>query len=388
MKHRFVLIWVVLLVLGNSIVFSQGQTDYQQQQLVTKVVSVVPLNTAKVSPVAFPRMVATVNSSTPDDELRMYKQMGINDVELSFTDDELTYETAKPVVDRLRNFEHGGFEILLATNRTHQKNTAIHLALENRDEEIERFKDFVELLGSLDIHTCAIAWQPFGISRSSATPMLSHGANVGASDMEEILAFPIKGERVYSREEMWETFEYFIKAVLPTCEKNKVAMALHPNDPPVPYLEGVGSLIISSDDYRRAFALADNSPYLGMKMCLGCMLEGGQLFSNNFLADIDEFVTSGKVLEVHFRNVSGPLNPDYSGYFEETLAQDGYADMYELMKQLIRSGFDGPIFCDHAARSVNPTLLGSRTNMATSNAYIMGLINAARNEVGKEFMRR
>ena len=83
---------------------------------------------------------------------------------------------------------------------------------------------------------------------------------------------------------------------------------------------------------------------------------------------------------------ASPLNADYSGYFEECLAQDGYADMYEIMKQFIRSGYNGAIFADHSHKSVNEELLGKRTNMATSNAFIQGLIYAARNEVGKEIM--
>ena len=160
-------------------------------------------------------------------------------------------------------------------------------------------------------------------------------------------------------------------------------MALHPNDPPVPYLGGVGSLIMSADDYRRAFDLANDSPYLGMKLCTGCWTEGGLLFTDDMLGDIDEFVRRGKVFEVHFRNVTSPLNPDYSGYFEECLAEDGYADMYEIMLQFVRSGYNGPIFCDHTHRSVDASL-GSSTNRATSDAWIQGLIYAARAQVTKE----
>lgn len=366
----------------NPLVFPQEDAN---SLLTQTILTAVPLSTSKTSPLAMPQMVANgVSSSTTDDELKMYKQMGINAVELSLKDDELTYEAAAPIVQRLRDFEEGGFEILLATNGKLQKNTAIHLALENRDEEIQRTIDFMKLLNQLDIHTMAIAWQPFGISRSQVTPRMIHGANAGASDMEEILNFPNKGERVYTREEMWETFEYFLNAVLPSCEEYDVRMALHPNDPPVPYLEGVGSLIISADDYRRAFDLANDSPYLGMKLCTGCWTEGGLLFSDNFLGDIDEFVRRGKVFEVHFRNVTSPIDPDYSGYFEECLTQDGYADMYAIMKQFIKAGYNGPIFCDHAHRSVNAELLGSKTNMATSNSFIMGLIYAARSELGAE----
>ena len=359
-------------------------TDELKTTLSTAISS-IPLNTAKTNPVAYPQMIATsVSSATSDAQLKMYKQMGIDAVELSIGDDELTYEALYPVVERLRNFENGGFEILLASSYTFQKDKIIHLQSEGFEEEIERFKEYLKLMNQLNIRTIAIAWQPNGISRSGDTPVLIHGADAGATNMEGIDPLELKNDRIYTREEMWQTFEYFLDAVLPTCEEYNVRMALHPNDPPVPYLGGVGSLIISADDYRRAFELANDSPYLGMKLCTGCWLEGGMLFTDDMLGDIDEFVRNGKVFEVHFRNVSGPLNADYSGYFEETLAQDGYADMYEIMKQFIRSGYNGPIFCDHSHKSVNAEELGSKTNMATSNAFIQGLIYAARNEVAKE----
>ncbi len=358
--------------------------DQLKDTTLTTAISSIPLNTSKYNPVANPQMVANVNSATTDDQLKMYKQMGINAVELSIKDDELTYDALYPIVERLRNFENGGFEILLASNGKFQKDTVIHLQAEGFDAEIERFKDYLKLMDSVNIRTVAIAWQPNGISRSGDTPVMIHGASAGATNMEGIDPYEIKNDRIYTREEMWTTFKYFLDAVLPTCEECNVRMALHPNDPPVPYLGGVGSLVISADDYRRAFDLANDSPYLGMKLCTGCWLEGGTNFTDDMLGDIDEFVRRGKVFEVHFRNVSGSLNADYSGYFEETLAADGYADMYEIMKQFIRSGYNGPIFCDHTHQSVNKDTLGSNTNMATSNAYIQGLIYAARNEVAKE----
>ena len=346
--------------------------------------SAIPLNTAKTNPVARPQIIAGVSSSTTDDELKMWKQMGINAVELSIGANELSYEALYPTVERLRNFENGGFEILLASYGKYQKDTVIHLQLEGWEEEIEKFNDYLRLMDSLNIRTVAIAWQPNGISRSGDTPKSIHGANAGATNMEGIDPMELKNDRYYTREEMWKTFGDFLERVLPVCEETNVRMALHPNDPPVPYLGGVGSLVMSADDYRRAFDLANDSPYLGMKLCTGCWLEGGLLFTDDMLGDIDEFVRRGKVFEVHFRNVTAPLNLDYSGYFEECLAEDGYADMYEIMLQFIRSGYNGPIFCDHTHRSVNSELLGSKTNRASSDAWIQGLIYAARAQVLKE----
>ncbi len=358
--------------------------DVAKTTTLTPSYSAIPLNTAKTNPVARPQIIAGVNSKTTDDELNMWKQMGINAVELSIGADELTYEALYPIVERLRNFPNGGFEILLASYGKYQKDTVIHLQLEGWEEEIERFNDYLRLMNRVNIRTVAIAWQPNGISRSGDTPKSIHGANAGATNMEGIDPMELKNDRYYSREEMWKTFGDFLERVLPVCEETNVRMALHPNDPPVPYLGGVGSLIMSADDYRRAFELANDSPYLGMKLCTGCWTEGGLLFTDDMLGDIDEFVRRGKVFEVHFRNVTAPLNPDYSGYFEECLAEDGYADMYELMLQFVRSGYNGPIFCDHTHRSINAEVLGSKTNRATSDAWIQGLIYAARAQVLKE----
>ncbi len=352
-----------------------------EQLLVQTILSAVPLSTAKTNPVAMPQVIATVRSSTTDEELMAWKSQGISAVELSLGNDELTYEAAAPIVERLRNFPYGGFEILLATNPALQKDTAIHLALDNRDEEIQKTIDFMALLSSLDIHTMAIAWQPYGISRASTNESVTlHGGSASNVNMNKVAELPIKGERIYTTEEMWETFGYFLDKVLPYCEQYDVRMALHPNDPPQPYQEGVGGLIISADDYRRAFDLANDSPYLGMKLCTGCWSEGGIMFSDNFLADIDEFVRRGKVFEVHFRNVTSPINRDYSGYFEEGLAQDGYMDMYAIIKQFIKSGYDGPIFYDHTVGSE----LGNYNASYVDNAWIEGLIYAARSELGNE----
>ena len=46
---------------------------------------------------------------------------------------------------------------------------------------------------------------------------------------------------------------------------------------------------------------------------------------------IKDFGSREKIFEVHFRNVSSPLPR-----FEETFPDDGYMDMYQVMKVLRR----------------------------------------------------
>lgn len=376
-------------LIKNTATVDSANIAANAETLMLPSISAVPLSTYKTSPVALPKTTLNgVTSKTTDEELRLAKQMGINHVELSFSDEELDdFEAMKALVSRVRNFEHGGFDIVMCTNGKIQKCTSIHLALDDRDYWIERTKTFMKNLAALDCDTMCIAWQPFGISRSGGDPVMTNGAAFMASNVEAVLDKPLKGERLYTREEMWETYEYFINAILPTCEETGVRIAIHPNDPPVPYLDGIGSLIISMDDYRRAFEIAGNSPYIGAKLCIGCAVEGGSNFSKDLLADLDWMIRSGHLFQIHFRNVTGTIDPDYSGYFEECLAQDGYADMNAIMKQIIKSGFNDSIFCDHSWGSRDTSeAINSNTTKAISNAWIMGLIYGARAEVGYELM--
>jgi mannonate dehydratase len=49
-----------------------------------------------------------------------------------------------------------------------------------------------------------------------------------------------------------------------------------------------------------------------------------------------------KLFKVHFRNVSAPLP-----HFSETLLDDGYYDMFKVMKAMVDVKFDGIAIPDH-----------------------------------------
>ena len=50
-------------------------------------------------------------------------------------------------------------------------------------------------------------------------------------------------DRTYSAEDIWTNYTYFIKAVLPVAEKSDVRLALHPDDPPIPMMNGVAESV-------------------------------------------------------------------------------------------------------------------------------------------------
>ena len=319
-----------------------------------------------------------------DDELRFIREMGLEHVEIYVNEAQADAASLQAIRERFRAF---GLKIAIASCLPLQKNDVIDLDLKekngapaSRDREIERFNAFVRSAAAADIHTVSVAWQPTGIKRSGHAPGAHTRGGVSSFvDMCGIEALPNDYPRVYTEEEVWRNFAYFLERVSPTCRACGVRLALHPNDPPVPSLAGVASLIWRMEDYRRAFQL-DADRVLGVKLCVGCWLEGGDSFGD-LLSDIDELQAGDRILCVHFRNVSSPLPA-----FEETLAEDGYADMYAIMKRLVACGYEGPISIDHAFRGY-PALGGQLGAYAYPTGYMKGLMRAAERELAEKTQR-
>lgn len=317
---------------------------------------------------------ANCSSKMTEEQMQNIREMGIHDLAVNFLPDDANYDTVMRFQEIAARYE---LRIADAGCPSLQKCPSIHLGKPDRDLWIARYNDFTRVLGKAGVKVNYLAWQPNGIFRSRiASGKHNHGACSFICDMDEINARPIANDRSYGADEIWSNFAYFLERALPVCEEADVKLALHPNDPPVESLGGVHSLIWNTDCYRRAFALANNSPYLTMKMCIGCWLESCNF--GNLMDDIKEFTAADKISVVHFRNVSSTMP-----YFEETLIEDGYADMYEIMKQLVRCGYDGQLNIDHPFFSPDGKSM-SDMSAAYFMGYMKALLHSAEKEVRKE----
>ncbi|MTK06169.1 MAG: D-mannonate dehydratase [Hungatella sp.] len=320
------------------------------------------------------KVQSKVVSDYTDEQLLFIKQMGVKYVYVIFKDEHTDYDSVMKFLERLKKYD---LTVTDAGNVHLYKNDKIHLGLPGRDEAIEAYNRFNRILGKAQIPVVYMTWEPNQVLTTRFGEGKETRGGIGRIvDLEELKTRPYSHGRLYTKEEMWDNFKYFLDRVLPVCEEANVKIALHPNDPPVDCLLGISNLITSADDYRHAFELSGNSPYLGMKMCFGCWLEGGERFGN-IIEDIRYFVENKKVFLVHFRNVSSTMP-----YFEETLLEDGYADMYELMKQLVRYDYDGAIHVDHVpvwGESVG----GENSSWAYSTAYMKALLNCAAAELNQ-----
>ena len=193
--------------------------------------------------------------------------------------------------------------------------------------------------------------------------------------MDELERRPFTHGREYSQEEIWDNFAYFMREIIPVAEETGVRLALHPNDPPVRILGGVPCLINSFSNYQRAFEIA-GSHALGMEFCTGCWLEGGDRFGD-VEAGLRWCSERDRICLVHFRNVSAPL-PN----FTETFLDNGYRDMYPLMKILVETKYGGTVTLDHTPAFVQHA--GSGSGTAYAIGYMRALLERAEAECDVE----
>jgi mannonate dehydratase len=183
-------------------------------------------------------------------------------------------------------------------------------------------------------------------------------------------------EREYAAEQIWEYYTYFFKAVLPVAEQAHVKLGLHPDDPPVAKMNGVAKIFTHYEGYRRAEQLAGPSRHWGLTFCVGTWAEGGDQMGKNVFEMICDFGGRGKICDVHFRNVSAPLP-----HFVETFPDDGYLDLYQVMKSLRQVGFSGAMEPDHV-----PRMAGDKGIQPAGTAYCIAsmraLLRRANEEVG------
>lgn len=306
-----------------------------------------------------PKISLNISSDATPDELLFAQQLGVDCV----------YTWVKPgqrsiayLTDLRRRVEDAGLVLWNVGAYDIAKSDKIHLALPGRDDVIAQFQEFVHNLGEAGIKITTFTWEPTQVW--SSEPGVIRGAKTRRVDLDEMYKRPFTHGREYSEEEIWDNFAYFMERMMPVAEESGVRMALHPNDPPATgKLGGIPCLIHSFETYKRAFAVA-GSPALGMEFCTGCWLEGGPTFGN-LLEAIRYFVAEDRILLVHFRNVTEPLP-----HFLETFLDNGYMDMYQIMKLFYEIGYTNTVTLDHTPKFVgpNPRELGA--------AYAIGYMRA------------
>ena len=318
------------------------------------------------------KLARRLRSTISDDDLLFLQQIGLRWARVNVPREGSTLESLRAVQQRFARF---GMKIYSGVHYAY-RSLKIQVGLPGRDEDIEAYRQFLRNLGRLGIPVACYDFHPANTYTTSHVERRGYTARV--FDLEDFRKRVEKQrfDREYSAEDIWANYSYFMKAVLPVAEEANVKMALHPDDPPVAKMNGVAKLFTHYDGYRRAEKIAGDSRHWGLTFCVGTWAEGGQRMGKDVFEMIRDFGGRGKIYGIHFRNVSSPLPR-----FEETFPDDGYLDMYRVMKSLRAVRFSGTAVPDHI-----PTLAGDqgirRAGTAYCIAYMRALLRRANEEVG------
>lgn len=246
----------------------------------------------------------------------------------------------------------------------------IKYAGKNRDKYIANYIESLENLGKKDIHLVCYNFMPvFDWTRTELARLRPDGSTVLAytqkavddllpEKMFESIAGDMNGtvmpgwepERLKKVKELFECYKgvteedlfanlkYFLEKIMPVCNEYDIKMAIHPDDPAWSVF-GLPRIIINEENILRMMKMVDD-PHNGVTFCSGS-------YGTNLNNDLPHMIRAlkGRIHFAHVRNLKFNSPDD----FEEAahLSSDGSFDMYEIVKALYETGFDGPIRPDH-----------------------------------------
>ena len=246
----------------------------------------------------------------------------------------------------------------------------LRLGLEGRDEELANVLELLRNMGRLGIEVLCYNWMavvPW--SRTSTAARGRGGADVTAFDLSVWDDAPSAPGAPVAEERLWETLGWFLERAVPVAEEAGVRLALHPDDPPLSPLRGVGRIVRTLDAYDRVFALHPSAAN-GMTFCQGNLA----LMTDDLPTAIRRFGSAGRIHFVHFRDVRG--TPER---FVETFVDEGPTDMAACIRAYVETGVEAPLRTDHS-----PTLTGDTATVPGyptlgrlhAVGYVQGLLAA------------
>lgn len=212
---------------------------------------------------------------------------------------------------------------------------------EKRDESIEKVIKMFPIMEELDIRCICFNWMAHIGWYRNQTILERGGAKVTGFSLEEFLKEEQATNLVITEKELWDNYEYFLKAVIPYAEKHGIKLALHPDDPPMS-LGNVARIMTNYENIDKAINGIVKSDNLGVTMCQATYhIMGEDLYK--VIPALAE-----KIFFVHFRNTTGTLQN-----YRETFHDNGEIKMAEIMQLYKKCGVDVPIRVDHV-----PTMVG------------------------------
>ncbi|MDD7022455.1 MAG: mannonate dehydratase [Aeromonadales bacterium] len=311
------------------------------------------------------------------------------------------------VMERKAIVEKAGLKILgVESINVHED---IKYGAKDRDRLIENYIKSIEAVGRAGIHLVCYNFMPvFDWTRTDLAMPLPDGSRAMAYDgriCEGLTATQMfdyisknsngfempgwelnrKGEITAEIEKFSEltpddlraNFKYFLDAIMPTCEKFNVKMGVHPDDPSYD-LFGLPRICKCEDDLVK-IARMNSSPCNGFTLCTGSL-------GSNPQNDIPRIIRNKEIApRIHFAHVRNVKHTgDHQFHESAHISRCGSLDLYEIMKALVETGFNGVVRPDHGREIWDEKARPGYGlyDRALGAAYLQGLEEAIRKDKG------
>lgn len=239
-----------------------------------------------------------------------------------------------------------------------------------RDQDIENVQKSIRVAAEVGIPILEYNWYALRASPGFHKVPGRPGVDYQGFDYDRIKDLPVLpdiGE--HSAQELWERYEYFLKAVIPVAEEVDVRLAVHPNDPPAPVFRGCAQILGNIEGLKRLINFMP-TPTNGITWHTGVLTEMG----GDAVGLIPTFMKNDQINHIHFRNVQVEVpNRKYT----EVFIDEGKVDMGAAIRALRKHGYSRLLFPDHvpAIESDGKSRSG-KTSWSYAVGYIKGLMNS------------
>ena len=240
----------------------------------------------------------------------------------------------------------------------------IKLGRPSRDRYIENYAATIENLGRAGVRCICYNFMPvFDWLRTNLHTPLADGSNALSYCHEELMGLDphclhlpgwdesytqsqldtlLGAYAGMSHGELFDNLVYFLRGIMPACDRAGVNMAIHPDDPPWDMF-GLPRIITGADSYARLFAAVPDI-HNGITLCTGSL---GADRGNDLPALAASLAP--RTYFAHLRQIkftggeNAPRDFCESGHRTE----DGSLDMYAIVRALCENGFDSYVRPDH-----------------------------------------
>jgi mannonate dehydratase len=255
-------------------------------------------------------------------------------------------------------------EVALLPQPERSQHWNIRMGKPQREKEIFDVCRSLEILGGEGVPVVEYVFNLAAVYGHDEAPAGRGGAMVRRFEQRRWDG-DVREDFAATHEQVWDRIAWFLDRALPVAEKAGVKLACHPDDPPVPLINGDSRVTGSREGMTRLLDMFD-SPSNGLNFCVGTVIEMGI----DVLAAIRDFGSRGRIHHLHFRNVKGHI-PN----FHEAFLDDGDLDMAAVLQTLADVGYDGPVMPEHP-----PTIEGDDANLCHAHdiGYTKALIACLR----------